>query len=139
MWSWIVGKWGLEKSKPLLYIQQGASLEAFLIFFWKQNETFPQEKKNRAEHLISDRNMCCVTGQLHLILAEGSFSSLGSITCLQLSARILPFIPVLSSRRRLRKILTNTLIFRNCGELIQSNIYLQWWFRSTVFIFLLSN
>ena len=42
--SWQVMAW---KVQALLYIQQGASLEAFLIFFWKQNETFPHEKKNR--------------------------------------------------------------------------------------------
>ena len=32
--SWQVRAW---KVKALLYIKQGASLEAFLIFFWKQN------------------------------------------------------------------------------------------------------
>ena len=88
------------------------------------------KRKIGAEHEIWDRNMCCVTGQLNLILAEGSFSSLGSnMPATQCKGP--SFIPVLSSRRRLRKIYQMNVL----GWTDSMSLFYQIYFTMVIYIY----
>ena len=103
---------------------------------------FPSRKEKSGLNTRSEIEICVVLqDNLTSFWQKALFPHL-AVTCLQLSARVLPFIPVLSSRRRLRKIVTNISNERTgvnwFNESILSNIFYNGDLYLPFFFFLLS-
>ena len=123
---------GLESPSATLYSAGSIAWGLFDILL-ETKWNFPSRKEKSGLNTRSKIEICVALQDNFTSFWQKALFPYMAVTCLQLSARILPFIPVLSSRRRLRKIVTN--ISNELGWTDSMSLFYQIYFTMVIYIY----